>query len=162
MEATILGAQIVPDQVQVVNPALVLLLIPFFDRIFYPYLTKHNILENPLYRMAIGGLIAGMAFLSAGILELILEKNYPYVPAKEEATINFINTLPCSLELYNPFNAIQIINSTELFSYRNIFSLNYTKYKVNIHVPDHCGQYHFRQSSISRTIFAAERQVFID
>lgn len=159
MEGTIFGSQIVPDQVQVINPALVLLLIPFFDRIFYPFLARFNMLENPLYRMAIGGLIAGLAFISAGMLELILEKNYPQVPGNKEATINFINTLPCDTTVQNPFNRMQIIHSTEIYSFRNIFASNYSKYKISVTFPKRCGKYVFNDVVMNLEIYAAEHEV---
>lgn len=99
MNGNIMGAQITPDQMQVVNPVMVLIIIPIFDRIFYPCFSKYNILENSLHRMALGGIIAGMAFLSAGLLELVLETTYPELPDKNHASVNIINTLPCNLRV---------------------------------------------------------------
>lgn len=159
MEGTFFGSQIVPDQMQVVNPALVLILIPLFDRIFYPFLTKLHILENPLFRMCIGGLLAGLAFISAGILELILEMNYPEFPGKHEATINIVNTLPCEVTIYNPFNTKDKLDSGKLFRYRNIYAVNASEYNVSLEYPQTCGNFQFKQTRSELSIWAIEYQV---
>jgi len=58
---------------QVVNPFLILALIPFFDQVFYPALEKLNLLKKPLQRLTVGGILAGIAFIISGILEIKLE-----------------------------------------------------------------------------------------
>lgn len=91
-----LGIQVLPDQIQVVNPAIVLLLIPLFERVIYPHCTA---LRTPLNRMVAGGFMGGAAFLASGLLELKLEKTYPLLPHKGHAAINWINTLPCGVQV---------------------------------------------------------------
>lgn len=159
MDGNLFGMQIVPDQMQVINPALVLILIPIFDRIFYPCLTKLNLLENPLHKMAIGGLIAGTAFLSAGILELILERGYPELPDKNQASINFINTLPCEVVIYNPFNNIQRMEPYEMIRFRDVYAENCSTYPVKIEVPRDCDDLIFRKKFLETDINAIEFQV---
>lgn len=139
MDGNVMGVQIVPDQMQVVNPAMVLILIPIFDKVLNPFMTKHEILENPLHRMAIGGIIAGLAFLSAGILELVLERTYPEIPDANQAFFNFINTLPCDLYVYNPFNRLQRIPSGSLHTFKDLMVQNSTQYKLKIEASSKCG-----------------------
>lgn len=139
MDGNVFGTQIVPDQMQVVNPAMVLILIPIFDKVLNPLMIKHQILENPLHRMAIGGIIAGLAFLSAGILELVLEKTYPELPDTNQAFFNFINTLPCDIYVYNPFNKVQRIRSGHLHKFRDMMVQNSTKYSLELEAPAKCG-----------------------
>lgn len=55
------------------NPLLVLALIPFFDKCVYPCLGKFNILSTPLPKLACGGLLASVAFMMSGFVELNLE-----------------------------------------------------------------------------------------
>lgn len=138
MDGNVLGVQIVPDQMQVVNPAMVLILIPIFDKVLNPFMIKHEILENPLHRMAIGGIIAGLAFLSAGILELVLERTYPEIPDANQAFFNFINTLPCDVYVYNPFNRLQRIPSGSLHKFKDLVQ-NSTQYKLKIEASAKCG-----------------------
>lgn len=159
MDGNVLGLHIVPDQMQVINPAIVLILIPLFDKVFYPFLTKMNILENPLHRMAIGGIVAGVAFLAAGILELVLEKTYPETPEQHRASLNFINTLPCDLDIYSPFSRVQKLNSTEYFKFRNIKAHNYTKYDITIQAPLMCGNIVLARNEFKLQVQAIEHQV---
>ena len=45
--ATVAGT-IKPDQMQVINPILILVLLPIFDKILYPFLAKFGFLVKPL------------------------------------------------------------------------------------------------------------------
>lgn len=60
---------------QVINPALILILIPIFDFIIYPALAKRNILVKPLERMSIGMFLTTFSFLISGMLELMIQAN---------------------------------------------------------------------------------------
>ena len=73
MDGVVGGYTIKPDQVQVLNPALILLFIPLFDNLLYPLLAKCNFLKKPLQRLTVGGILAGVAFIISGVLELELE-----------------------------------------------------------------------------------------
>ncbi|KAG5894367.1 hypothetical protein JTB14_015644 [Gonioctena quinquepunctata] len=159
MDGNIMGTQITPDQMQVVNPAMVLLLIPIFDRLFYPCFSRFNILENSLHRMAFGGLIAGTAFLSAGILELVLETTYPELPRKHEAAFNIVNTLPCDLTILNPINGLQIVNSSELFRFKNIPCHNYSTFTLAVQAPLDCGNVYFRKHKFDLNVVSFENQI---
>lgn len=140
MDGSIFGTQILPDQMQVVNPAIVLILIPIFDRVLYPFLNKIHVLKCPLHRMAIGGLIAGTAFLSAGILELILEDTYPELPENNRAAFNLINTLPCGLIVTSPFVKAQKLAAGEMYRFKDIVAYNDTEYEIIVQAPLNCGK----------------------
>ncbi|KAF5300977.1 hypothetical protein FQR65_LT09021 [Abscondita terminalis] len=159
MDGAVLGTQILPDQMQVVNPAFVLFLIPIFDRCFYPILNKLQVLSCPLHRMAIGGLVAGAAFLSAGILELVLETTYPELPDKNRASLNFINTLPCDVTIENPFTGIQTIYQSSMFKFKNVPAHNVTNYSIVIDAPSNCGDMHFRIRKFKQEVVAIEYQI---
>ncbi|XP_043465232.1 solute carrier family 15 member 1-like [Leptopilina heterotoma] len=85
MNGYIWNLQILPDQLQVINPALVLCLIPIFDKGIYPIFNKICRLHSALNRMIIGGIFAGFAFITSGFLELQLEfqKLYTMTPPNE-------------------------------------------------------------------------------
>ncbi|XP_047496619.1 solute carrier family 15 member 2-like isoform X2 [Penaeus chinensis] len=107
MSGDIGGWTIKPDQMQVINPFFILMLIPIFDSFVYPLLAKCNILTKPLSRIFAGGVLAGVAFLISGFLELRLETTYP-VPVKSlETRLSFINGLPCDVTLGLPFEEEQ-------------------------------------------------------
>ena len=61
-----------PDQVQVVNPLLILLFIPVFEAVIYPLLAKCNI-KRPLQKLGIGGVLGAVAFVISAIVELQLQ-----------------------------------------------------------------------------------------
>jgi solute carrier family 15 (oligopeptide transporter), member 1 len=61
-----------PDQMQVVNPLLILLFVPLFDYVLYPLLAKVGI-KRPLQKLVLGGLLAATAFVVSALLELKLE-----------------------------------------------------------------------------------------
>lgn len=160
MNDKFLGIQILPDQMQVVNPALVLIFIPFFDKIIYPYLGRMQFLENPLHRMAVGGLIAGFAFLSAGILELILQLNYPPLPGRHNAATNFINTLPCDIVIHSPFAPVLRLNSSARFVFGDIVAHGSTMYNVTITTDDKvCGCIPLTRHLYGLKVLAVECQV---
>ena len=73
MSRDVFGFTIKPEQIGIVNPVLTLILIPVFDGLIYPLLANCNLLQKPLQRMTTGGVVAGVAFIVAGILELYLE-----------------------------------------------------------------------------------------
>lgn len=61
-----------PDQLQVLNPLLILVFIPLYDVAFYPLLRLVGI-RRPLQKLTMGGILAGIAFIISGIVELNLE-----------------------------------------------------------------------------------------
>ncbi|GAC1595939.1 MAG: hypothetical protein NVS4B10_04700 [Myxococcales bacterium] len=59
-----------PSQMQLVNPALVMLLIPFTTGILYPLLKRMGLELTPLRRMPLGLAVGGTAFVIAGLLNV--------------------------------------------------------------------------------------------
>lgn len=83
-----------PDQVQVINPLLILIFIPLYEVLFYPLLNLIGV-RRPLQKIALGGILAGVAFLSSMIVEIYLEKTYAVLPKAGEAQIRLFNGLNC-------------------------------------------------------------------
>lgn len=61
-----------PDQIQMVSSPFLLILIPLMETVGYPFLRRFGV-RRPLQKMAIGGMISAVAFLMAGILQLLIE-----------------------------------------------------------------------------------------
>ncbi|XP_056637753.1 peptide transporter family 1-like [Diorhabda sublineata] len=161
MNGDILGPiDVAPDQMQVINPALVLIIIPILDRVFYPCFSRYNFLQNSLHRMAFGGLIAGVAFFSAGVLELVLETTYPRLPEKHQAAVNIINTLPCNLKVTNPFDDIQMVNAGHIIRFNNIVCYNHTSYKLYVEAPFFCGNLEIRRRRFEMNVVCFEYQIY--
>jgi len=99
---TLLGT-IKPDQMQVINPLLILFLLPLFDRLVYPAFAKCGLLVKPLQRMTAGGILTALSFFISGFLELEMMKTYAKIPAVGSSHLHFMNNIPChvSLQLSN-------------------------------------------------------------
>lgn len=90
--------EIKPDQMQVVNPLLILVFIPLYDVLFYPLLSKIGV-RRPLQKLTLGGILAGVAFLCSAIVELQLEKTYPILPGAGHSQLRIFNGLPCAYNI---------------------------------------------------------------
>jgi solute carrier family 15 oligopeptide transporter 1 len=63
-----------PDQIQVLNPLLILVFIPLYEVAFYPVLNMIGI-RRPLQKLTLGGIFGGIAFILSAVIELQLEAN---------------------------------------------------------------------------------------
>ncbi|XP_014488865.1 PREDICTED: peptide transporter family 1-like isoform X2 [Dinoponera quadriceps] len=88
-----------PDQMQVVNPLLILAFVPLFEICIYPLFAKIHLIDTPLKKLATGTLLASLAFIVTGLVDLRLEKTFPVLPSAESAQLRIFNTLNCSVDL---------------------------------------------------------------
>ena len=63
-----LDTELLPSQLQFANPALVLLLIPLFSYVVYPFVSRF-VAVTPLRKIGLGIVLAGAAFAISGLLE---------------------------------------------------------------------------------------------
>ncbi|GFV50146.1 hypothetical protein TNCV_87791 [Trichonephila clavipes] len=96
------GHFIRPDQMLIVNPLVIILLLPLFEYIIYPWLVKLKLCRTPLQRMTIGGILAACAFIMAGFLQLRIESEVPPLPPKGFTEVLLINNSPCTLRMESP------------------------------------------------------------
>jgi len=103
MNGDTFGWTILPDQMTVANPILIIILIPLFDQVLYPVMGKLGILRTPLQRIVTGCFLCGVAFVVSGILELELRKGYPVLAGEGEGKVILHNSLAanCNFELVN-------------------------------------------------------------
>ncbi|XP_078493627.1 solute carrier family 15 member 2-like isoform X2 [Ciona intestinalis] len=94
-----------PDQVEVLNPLLIVTLIPIFEATLYPFLRHFNIPFPPLRRMTVGLVLAGLSFIAAAILQIEIDKTLTPLPKSFEFGVRFINSAPCNVT-FTPDNAI--------------------------------------------------------
>eukprot|EP00250_Pteridium_aquilinum_P006106 c16087_g1_i1 orf=208-1908(+) len=69
------GLVIQPDQMQAINPVLILLMIPFFDQVVYPVLEKLGLSLKPVQRMLAGMLLCALGFLMSGVLQIAIDSS---------------------------------------------------------------------------------------
>ncbi|XP_054729960.1 peptide transporter family 1 isoform X2 [Anastrepha obliqua] len=87
-----------PDQMQMINPFLILAFIPLYELLFYPLLSLIGI-RRPLQKLTLGGIFAGIAFVVSGVVELELEKTYPVVPSAGNAQLRVYNGELCDYSI---------------------------------------------------------------
>ncbi|KAG6442853.1 hypothetical protein O3G_MSEX002534 [Manduca sexta] len=95
LRSEIFGVTLMPDQLQVMNPAMVLLMIPVCPGGVWPVFPD----LPPLQKMFLGGMLAALAFMSAGILQIGIERSTLQVPGHHQTGLVFLNTLACPVDV---------------------------------------------------------------
>uniref|UniRef100_A0A3Q3EVJ4 Solute carrier family 15 member 1b n=1 Tax=Labrus bergylta TaxID=56723 RepID=A0A3Q3EVJ4_9LABR len=62
-----------PDQMQTVNPILILVLVPIMDSVIYPLISKCKLNFTPLKKMTVGMFLAALAFIAAALVQLQID-----------------------------------------------------------------------------------------
>ena len=139
MDGTFGSTRIKPDQMQIVNPILVMVFIPLFDKIIYPFFAKFNLLKKPLQRMAVGGIITACSFFASGFLELQMQDTYAKVPKEGFSNIHFMNSIPCtvSIQLHNGTGIVYDKTISELHNHV-IHNIEAGQYEVDMQVDTSC------------------------
>ncbi|XP_041857835.1 solute carrier family 15 member 1 [Melanotaenia boesemani] len=80
-----------PDQMQTVNPILILTLVPIMDSVIYPLIKKCGLEFTPLKRMTVGMFLAAMAFVCAALVQVQIDKTLPVFPSTSESQLRLLN-----------------------------------------------------------------------
>ncbi|XP_020806791.1 peptide transporter family 1-like [Drosophila serrata] len=106
MDGRVLGYQIQPDQMQVINPLLILTFLPLFEYVVYPLLRTIGIRRH-LQKLTIGLLLAAIGFvLSTGLEMKIEEAAVEAMPATPDtAHLRLYNGMPCPYEFTSGFES---------------------------------------------------------
>ncbi|XP_053313595.1 solute carrier family 15 member 1 [Spea bombifrons] len=91
MDGNFGAIQIQPDQMQTVNPILIIVLVPIVDAVIYPLLRKCKLNFTPLKRMTVGMFLAAMAFVAAALVQVEIDKTLPDFPSSSEFQLKVIN-----------------------------------------------------------------------
>ncbi|KFU96134.1 Solute carrier family 15 member 1, partial [Chaetura pelagica] len=83
--------RIQPDQMQTVNPILIIIMVPVVDAVIYPLIRKCRINFTPLRKMTVGMFLASMAFVAAALVQVQIDKTIPVFPAGSQSQIKIIN-----------------------------------------------------------------------
>ncbi|XP_023224622.1 solute carrier family 15 member 1-like isoform X1 [Centruroides sculpturatus] len=106
--------RIKPDQMQMINPFLILFFIPLFEYCIYPLLEKCHLLVRPLQRITTGGILASAAFIVAAFVQIALEKSLPVLPSEGLSQVSVINTLPCNISLSSSLSNVSFVEMIDL------------------------------------------------
>ncbi|XP_061736128.1 solute carrier family 15 member 1 [Nerophis ophidion] len=86
------GALVIqPDQMQTVNPILILTLVPIMDSLIYPLIQKCGLNFTPLKRMTVGMFLAAVAFVCAALVQVEIDKTLPTFPSAYQSQLKVIN-----------------------------------------------------------------------
>jgi proton-dependent oligopeptide transporter, POT family len=66
-----------PSQVQAANPLLVMLLIPFTNKVLFPVLERLHIRPTPLQRMTAGMVLTAASFVAAALVQAAIDRSPP-------------------------------------------------------------------------------------
>nr|XP_033472249.1 solute carrier family 15 member 1-like [Epinephelus lanceolatus] len=88
-----------PDQMQTVNPILILVLVPVMNSLIYPLISKCKLNFTPLRRMTVGMFLAALAFVCAALVQIQIDKTLPKFPSSTVGQAKFINMLDRSLDV---------------------------------------------------------------
>jgi len=69
--------KVLPSQVQAANPLLVMLLIPFTQKLVFPGLERLGIPLTPLRRMTAGMVLTALSFVSAALVQAAIDRGPP-------------------------------------------------------------------------------------
>ncbi|XP_073503617.1 solute carrier family 15 member 2 isoform X2 [Phyllobates terribilis] len=104
MNADFGGFVIQPDQMQILNPLLILILIPIFDLGIYPLIKLCKINFKPIPKMTIGMILAALAFAVATIVEIKTNETIPAAPKAGESFLQVLNFAGQEVTIIAPGN----------------------------------------------------------
>uniref|UniRef100_A0A668A0S5 Solute carrier family 15 member 1 n=1 Tax=Myripristis murdjan TaxID=586833 RepID=A0A668A0S5_9TELE len=108
------GALVVqPDQMQTVNPILILTLVPLMDSVIYPLIKKCGLNFTPLKRMTVGMFLAAMAFVCAALVQIEIDKTLPTFPSGSESQLKLLNMGSNSLTVRLPGGPVELAAASE-------------------------------------------------
>lgn len=105
----VFGYVIQPDQLQFLNPLLIIIFVPLFRCCVFPFMQKSSI-GRPLQKLIIGGFLVTLAFLAAGIIgkqQSRLDKEFKQ-PGLNKSELILINGFPSNF-------SIELGNKSEIF-----------------------------------------------
>ena len=71
--------KILPDQIQILNAFLILVLLPIFQKLIYPCINRCFYMTH-LRKMSAGQLVAVLAFVMSGFVQMAIQKSLTPVP----------------------------------------------------------------------------------
>ncbi|XP_070693731.1 solute carrier family 15 member 1 [Pempheris klunzingeri] len=80
-----------PDQMQTVNPILILTLVPIMDSVIYPLIKKCGLNFTPLKRMTVGMIMAAIAFVCAAVVQIQIDETLPIFPSANQNQLKLLN-----------------------------------------------------------------------
>ena len=140
------------DQIQSINPILIMILIPTFNWIIYPAFEKRNLLKKPIQRMTIGMLFACVAFLASALLENKIQNEFMKKNSSPN-TVQLLNLSPFDVQVntsdlqatFKPSNQLRYTNSGS--NSNKSFTIQYNNSSFNYNFD--CSNHTFTPENVS-------------
>lgn len=137
-----------PDQMQLLSPIFILILIPSYQWIIYPLLEKIGV-GRPLQKLTIGGILVGIAVMLSGFVELKIESSNAAEQLKGMSQLRIYNGQQCDYVVeteYSAMNGSMLIRSMEM-NQENIITnesktISYTMTAAGSDCPTFRGDFH--------------------
>ncbi|NXK35239.1 S15A1 protein, partial [Piprites chloris] len=126
------GISVQPDQMQIVNPVLIVIMVPVVDSFIYPLIKKCKINFTPLRKITVGMFLASMAFVAAALLQVQIDKTSPVFPASGQTQIRLMNlgNVPATVQFQPQLQSVDVAprEATDymIFKTSQLQSLNIT------------------------------------
>ncbi|KAF5363382.1 hypothetical protein D9756_000014 [Leucocoprinus leucothites] len=113
------------DLIQNLNPISIIVMIPIFDYIIYPFLRRRGINFSPIKRIYAGFLVAGLAMVYSAVLQHYLYKMSPCHDNEPSACLDPVtgNPLPAPINVWVVSGPYILVGMSEIFA--SITSLEY-------------------------------------
>ncbi|NXM90551.1 S15A1 protein, partial [Oenanthe oenanthe] len=100
---------------QIVNPILIVIMVPIVDSVLYPLIKKCKLNFTPLKKMTVGMFLGALAFVAAALVQVQIDKTYPVFPAAGQAQIKLINVgeIPATVQFQPQLDSVNIAPKTE-------------------------------------------------
>ncbi|XP_062287388.1 solute carrier family 15 member 1 [Scomber scombrus] len=121
-----------PDQMQTVNPILILTLVPIMDSVIYPLIQKCGLNFTPLKRMTVGMILAAIAFVCAALVQIQVDTTLPTFPSASQSQLKLLNmgSTPVTVKMPDnePLELSAAMASDEFFTFKaGNYSISLTK-----------------------------------
>ncbi|RMC06804.1 hypothetical protein DUI87_16250 [Hirundo rustica rustica] len=95
---------------QIVNPILIVIMVPVVDSLVYPLIKKCRLNFTPLKKMTVGMFLGSLAFVAAALVQVQIDKTYPVFPVSGQAQIKLINlgSVPATVQFQPQLQNVDI------------------------------------------------------
>ncbi|NWR52898.1 S15A1 protein, partial [Regulus satrapa] len=94
----------------VVNPILIVFMVPVVDSLVYPLIKKCKLNFTPLKKMTVGMFFAALAFVASALVQVQIDKTYPVFPAAGQTQIRLINlgAFPATIQFQPQLGSVDV------------------------------------------------------
>ncbi|NXK60820.1 S15A1 protein, partial [Sylvietta virens] len=94
----------------IVNPILIVIMVPVLDSLVYPLIKKCRLNFTPLRKMTVGMFLGSLAFVAAALVQVQIDKTYPVFPAAGQTQIQLINLgdVPATVQFQPQLQSVDV------------------------------------------------------